>query len=79
MADDVHAPRIDGDSRRDLVDQAGQVRAIVDAGPVEVAARVGRVPEAVALPVERPLGVGVDDAPLVGERVDAKVRLEVRG
>ena len=67
VPDDVDAPRVDGHAG-DVVDQGGHVGDVVDALAVEVAARVGGVPEAVALGVERAIGIREHETLLVRQR-----------
>ena len=45
MTDEIDAIRIDRERRLDLADDAGQVRRIVDTRSIQIAARVGRIPE----------------------------------
>ncbi len=74
VADEVDSLRIDGTLSLDLGNQTVEVGDIVDAGPVEVAARVGCAPEAVAELVLRAIGSGEEEASL-GRRV---AKMEVR-
>ena len=75
MADDIDPLRIDRERCLDLGDDAGEVGRVVDALAVEVAARVGRIPEPVPVVVERPVGVDIQVAALRGELAEMEVEV----
>ena len=64
MPDEIDALGIDCERCPDLADDAGEICHVVDAGSMEVAARVGRIPEPVSVAVERSVRIGVEEAAL---------------
>jgi len=64
---------IDGEDRLDGGDEAVEVGHVVDAGSIEVAARVRRAPEAVPAGVGRAVRIRIQEAALCGRRSDMEV------
>jgi hypothetical protein len=73
VADDVDATVVHVVAGFDLVDDAADVAGVVDARLVEIAARAGCVPIAVAVALGLPLAIGRDgqEAVLIGQRADS--------
>ena len=75
MTDQVDSTFVDRVVQLRILDQSAQDGRVVDRAPEEIAARIGRIPEAGAGGIGRSIGMQVQEAVLVRERLKLHVGL----